>query len=76
MVGEIVVRDPYYPTECESCGWFGSSASCGTGDYFAQDDIICPQCGASMCGNEPSPQNMKHFKLPARYRRIPPKPPS
>lgn len=59
--GKIVVRENFYPTQCEACGWFGSSEDCGCGDYYFQDDIICPQCGKSMRGDPPSPHNMKNF---------------
>lgn len=66
MAEKIIVKHPYYPTQCETCGWFGSSQSCGRGDYFAQDDVICPECHTSMCGNEPSPENMKRFEIQNR----------
>lgn len=46
----IPVRARYYMTECEHCGWVGSSEQCGGGD----DDIVCPVCCASICGDEPS----------------------
>lgn len=45
----IPVRKRYYITECEHCGWVGSSEQCGGGD----DDIVCPVCCSSICGDEP-----------------------
>lgn len=46
----IPVRGRYYITECEHCGWVGSSEQCGS----YEDDISCPVCCASICGDEPS----------------------
>jgi hypothetical protein len=45
----IPVRARYYITECEHCGWIGSSEQCGGGD----NDIVCPVCCSSICGDEP-----------------------
>jgi len=46
----IPVRARYYITECEHCGWVGSSEQCGGYD----DDIVCPVCCLSICGDAPS----------------------
>jgi hypothetical protein len=53
---ELIVRiipeeeKSYFPAECETCGWIGSSGNAAggrqiadTGDY---DDIYCPCCGS------------------------------
>jgi hypothetical protein len=58
---KIVVREPYYATQCEHCGWVGSSEDCGSGDYWDQDDIICPSCCRSIRGDDPAPEHMHLF---------------
>jgi len=65
----IPVRDPYYLTECEHCGWIGSSEHCGNGGYPDYDDVICPVCCSSMLGDGPSEADTaKHGE--AVYQRI------
>ena len=44
-----IVKDSerWYPCICDSCGWVGSSADCGTdcGDS-GDSDVYCPRCGS------------------------------
>ena len=51
-VSRYISRGDYYMTKCEYCGWVGTSELCGTGDCFASDDVICPECKKSICGND------------------------
>ncbi|GJE54531.1 hypothetical protein [Methylobacterium thuringiense] len=50
----IPVRGLYYLTECENCGWIGSSEQCGTDSGADDSDVYCPVCDSSGCEDEPS----------------------
>ncbi|CAO4183093.1 hypothetical protein [Methylorubrum extorquens] len=50
----IPVRERYYLTECEHCGWIGSSEQCGGDAFPGDDDIICAVCCSSIRGDSPS----------------------
>ncbi|TXN33941.1 hypothetical protein [Methylobacterium sp. WL19] len=61
----IPVRGRYYLTECEHCGWVGSSEQCRPDD----EDVICPACLLSICGDGPDEADTaKHGE--AVYQRI------
>ena len=63
------VRGRFYLTECEHCGWVGSSEQCGDGGGPDYDDVICPVCCASMLGDGPNEAGAaKHGE--AVYQRI------
>lgn len=63
------VRGRYYLTECEHCGWVGSSEHCGGNCGPDDDDIVCPVCCSSICGDEPDEADTaKHGE--AVYQRI------
>ena len=51
----IPVRGRYFLTECEHCGWVGSSEQCGTncGDW-GDSDVYCPVCERAIDCNAPS----------------------
>lgn len=63
------VRGRFYLTECEHCGWVGSSEHCGGNCGPDDDDIVCPVCCSSICGDEPDEADTaKHGE--AVYQRI------
>ncbi|UYW32465.1 hypothetical protein [Methylorubrum extorquens] len=63
------VRGRYYLTECEHCGWVGSSEHCGGNCGPDDDDIVCPVCCSSICGDSPDEADTaKHGE--AVYQRI------
>ncbi|GJE77194.1 hypothetical protein [Methylorubrum suomiense] len=65
----IPVRKRFYLTECEHCGWVGSSEHCGNGGGLIADDIVCPVCCSSICGDAPDEADTaKHGE--AVYQRI------
>lgn len=65
----IPVRERYYLTECEHCGWVGSSEQCGGDAYPGDDDIVCPVCCSSIRGDSPNEADTaKHGE--AVYQRI------
>ena len=51
----IPVRARFYLTECEHCGWIGSSEQCST-DAGGQDDsdVYCPVCSQAMLCDGPN----------------------
>lgn len=49
-VSRYMPRKGFYMTQCEHCGWIGSSHLCGTN--IDGDDVICPACNRSICGND------------------------
>lgn len=56
----ITVRKPYYATQCEHCGWYGSSEDCGEINYGDDADITCPKCHKIMAGDNPEPK-LRHL---------------
>lgn len=63
------VRGRFYLTECEHCGWVGSSEHCGGSCGPDDDDIVCPVCCSSICGDSPDEADTaKHGE--AVYQRI------
>lgn len=46
----FIASPRHYMTRCEHCSWHGSSELCGTN--FDGDDIICPECCQSICGDD------------------------
>ncbi len=48
----IPVTDRYYATQCENCGWKGSSGQCSDGGAPDYDDVICARCHESIRGDD------------------------
>lgn len=42
--GEPVYHQTYFMTECEHCGWFGSSELCRMSQNVDDADVVCPAC--------------------------------
>ncbi|CAO4177238.1 hypothetical protein [Methylorubrum extorquens] len=63
------VRGRFYLTECEHCGWVGSSEHCGGNCGPDDDDIVCPVCCSSICGDAPEEADEAKFGE-AVYQRI------
>lgn len=52
----IAVREPYFATMCEHCGWRGSSEQCKSyGGPWGDSDVYCPACHWSFCCDEITP---------------------
>lgn len=48
----IPVRDRYFPTRCEHCGWRGSYEQCTEHAYWDDADVICPACHSTFLCDE------------------------
>jgi transcription elongation factor Elf1 len=48
----IPVRHPYFATQCEHCGWSGSSEQCSLSHNWDDADVICPSCNQIFLCNE------------------------
>ncbi|HKJ60907.1 MAG TPA: hypothetical protein VKA94_02785 [Hyphomicrobiales bacterium] len=62
MTGKIIVKEPYYATQCEHCGWYGSSEDCGEIRYDDDADVTCPKCFQIIAGDSPDPKHHHRFK--------------
>ncbi len=50
--GEPFLADAFFMTECENCGWIGSSELCGTDNFGDDSDVYCPACSHSIIADE------------------------
>ncbi len=50
--GEPFLAPHFYMTQCEHCGWVGSSELCGMDSWGDDSDVYCPSCHNSICGDE------------------------
>lgn len=59
------VKDPFFLTSCEHCGWKGSSEMCGClKDYWSNDgDVTCPVCGKVILADEVDDENDRTVRL-------------
>jgi hypothetical protein len=49
---EVAVRHPYFLTQCEHCGWKGSSEECHLSRNMDDADVVCPKCERIFLCNE------------------------
>lgn len=63
MMGDqkIYVRRPYYATQCEHCGWLGSSEDLNVHRYHDDADMSCPECSEIVAGDDPEERFMGRF---------------
>jgi protein gp37 len=50
--GERALLPHFFMTNCEHCGWIGSSELCGTDVGFDDSDVYCPACDRSILGDD------------------------
>lgn len=62
MNSKIIVRKPFYATQCEHCGWYGSSEDCGEINYGDDADVTCPKCREIIAGDSPDKSLWSRFK--------------
>lgn len=62
MAAKFIVRPPFYATQCEHCGWLGSSEDLREHRYIDDADMSCPKCEEYVAGNDPDPQFLHMFE--------------
>lgn len=50
--GEEFIAPHFFMTNCEYCGWIGSSELCGTDSFGDDSDVYCPSCKRSILADD------------------------